>query len=325
MGMPQGMRCSPSWVERLSRLPGNQPFTTAMARDVGLGRHALQRLTAAGDLRRLLAGVYVGAAAPDSIELRCRALGLILPSDAFVCDRTASWLYAGARALAPNEHLSVPPISCFRPSEAGRLRNKLTVSGERAVESRDLTVVHGIAVTTPLRTAVDLGRLEPSRDLRLHGMDVMLGLGVSHQELLAEVPRFKGQRGVVLVRTLAPLADGGAESFGETALRLRWHDAGLPRPQTQIRIMMNGVEVHRLDLGLEEHLFAAEYDGEEWHGPDRTEHDQSRRSWLTEHRRWLIESFDKSGVFGRDQDAEQRLRTAYARAKATLGERTFII
>ena len=35
-------------------------------------------------------------------------LGLVLPDDCFVCDRTAAWLHAGDRALAPGEHLDVP-------------------------------------------------------------------------------------------------------------------------------------------------------------------------------------------------------------------------
>jgi hypothetical protein len=138
-----------------------------------------------------------------------------------------------------------------------------------------------IVVTTPLRTALDLGRLQPTPDLKLHGMDTMLGLEVfTLDELLAEIPRFNRQRGVVELRVLAPLADGGSESFGETALRRRWRSAGIPRPQTQISVRVDGREVYRLDMGLEELLFAAEYEGEQWHGADRSEYDEERRQWL---------------------------------------------
>jgi hypothetical protein len=303
-----------SWLERLERLPYGDPFTTASARAVGLSPKALRWLTMCGFLRHPIHGVYVAADVADSIELRCAMLGLVLPPGCFVCDRTAAWIHAGDRALAPNEHLDVPPVSCFRPSDAGRLRNGLSTSGERAILPRDLMEIGGIVVTTPLRTALDLGRLQPTADLKVHGMDSMLSLGrFTLEELVAEIPRFNRQRGVVELRVLGPLADGGSESFGETALRLRWIGAGLPRPQTQIPIILDGrgSEIYRIDLGLEEMLFAAEYFGEQWHGEDRTDYDEERLDWLDRERGWSIEVFRKQHVFGYQQVAEQRLRAAY--------------
>jgi very-short-patch-repair endonuclease len=309
-----------TWFDRLAELPPGQPFTTADARAVGLGPQALHRLVAGGHLRHPVAGAYVPAWVEDSLELRCATLRLVLPPDCFVCDRSAGWLHAGDRALGPNEHLDVPRISCFRPSDGGRLRNGLTVSGERAILPRDLTEVHGLPVTTPLRSALDLGRLQPTQDLKLHGMDVMLRLAAfSHAEMLAEVPRFNRQRGVVELRVLAPLADGGSESFAESALRMRWYAAGLPRPRTQISVRVHGVERYRLDMGLEDLRFAAEYDGEEWHGPERAEHDAHRRAWLTDERRWLIEVFQHQNVFGHAQDAERLLRIGYDKARERRG------
>jgi hypothetical protein len=315
------------WLDRLGNLPPGDPFTTASARDVGLSAKALRWLTTGGFVRHPIQGVYVAADVEDSIELRCEMLGLVLPSDCFVCDRTAAWIHVGDRALAPNEHLVVPPISCFRPSDAGRLRNGLSASGERAIAPRDLVEVGGIVVTTPLRTALDLGRLQPTADLKLHGMDCMLSLkAFTHDELLAEIPRFNRQRGVVELRVLGPLADGGSESFGETALRRRWRAAGVPKPQTQISVLVDGREVYRLDMGLEDLLFAAEYEGEQWHGGDRSEYDEERRQWLDRERGWSIEDFRKQHVFGPQQDAERRIRVAYDAARARSGlPRTYFL
>lgn len=305
----------------------DRPFTCAEARDLGLDGVTLFRLVGSGALRHPVRDVYVPSSIPDGLELRCRGLALVLPDDAFVCDRTAAWLHAGDQALGPNEHLEVPPVSCFVPSDGHRLRNKLVVSGEREIASGDLMEIGGLTVTTPLRTAVDLGRLQPTADLKLHGMDTMLGLGVfTHAELLAQVARFNRRRGVVQLRMLAPLADGGSESFGESALRRRWHDAGLPRPQTQISVQVDGREVYRIDMGLEERLFAAEYDGEKAHGADRTEHDLERRLWLEQERDWSLAVFRRPHVFGQQQNAEQRLRAAYQTARARLGlPRTFFV
>ena len=197
-------------------------------------------------------------------------LGLVLPADCFVCDRTAAWIHAGDRALAPNEHLDVPPISCFRPSDAGRLRNGLSASGERAIRAarpdgdrrhrRHDAAAHGARPRTPPAR-------RPTSSCTAWTRCSAWGSSRT-QQLLAEIPRFNRQRGVVELRVLGPLADGGSESFGETALRRRWHGAGLPRPKTQISVSVDGREVYRLDLGLEELCFAAEYDGEQWHGEE---------------------------------------------------------
>lgn len=311
-----------TWIKRLDHLPRTAPFTAATARTAGLDATALRWLTANKLLRHPIGRVYVAHDLEDSIELRCAMLRLVLPPDCFVCDRTAAWFHAGDRALAPNEHLDVPLVSCFRPSERGRLRNDLSASGERAVAARDLMTIGGLKVTTPLRTALDLGRLQPSADLKLHGMDAMLGLGVfSLDQLLAEVPRFRRQRGVVELRVLAPLADGGSESFGETALRRRWLDAGLPRPITQIQDGHDdGLRAYRLDMGLEAFHVAAEYDGEQWHGEDRTAYDEERRRWLRQERGWSIEVFRKRDVFGvRRDELDRRLRAAYDDARQRLG------
>lgn len=317
---------TPSLLDASVGLPLDAPFTRPMAREFGVSDKALHQLVLQGLLRRPIRGVYVAAQVPESLELRCWMLTLVLPPDAFVCDRTASWLHAGPRALGPNEHLAPPPISCFRPSDRGRLRNKLTDSGEREVRDRDLMVIHGVLVTTPLRTALDLGRLQPTRDLKLHGMDTMLSLGAfSLDDLLLEVPRFNRRRGVVQLRHLAPLADPGSQSMGETALRLRWLDGGLPKPETQIPILVADRVVFYLDMGLEELLFAAEYDGEEWHGPAQENDDRERREWLDRNRRWAIEVFRRAHVFGPRQDADLRLARAYAAARASLGTRTYVV
>jgi hypothetical protein len=316
-----------TWLTRLATLPAGRPFTAAMAHEAGLSDQALHRLTITGYLRRTARGVYVAADVPDSLELRCAVLAMVVPPDCFVCDRTAAWLHVGDRALAPGEHLAVPPISCFRPSEAGRLRNELTSSGERWVRPDDLMEIHGVVVTTPLRTALDLGRLQKTLDLKLHGMDTMLSTGdFTHEQMLAEVPRFNRQRGVVALRVLAPLADGGSESFGESALRRRWYDAGLPRPTTQISVVVERREIFRLDMGLEDLMFAAEYDGELWHGDDRADHDEERRQWLRAERKWLIEVFRKQHVFGTRQNADTTLRRAYEAARARRGlPRTYFL
>jgi len=307
-------------------LPTLGPFTRQHAAAAGVHDKVLARLVRSGLLRRMLHGVYVASDLPDSITLRCRAARLVVPDDAFACDRTAAWIYTGARGLGPDEHLALPPVTFFRPSRLRALRSKQVRSGERAVAEGDLQELNGLRITTELRTALDLGRLQHTRDLRLWGMDNMLATGAfGVEELVEGVRRFKGERGVVLLRALAPLADGRSESFGESALRLRWYDAGLPRPDLQISLEVDGIEVFRLDLGLPEWRYAAEYDGDQHHSEDRAEEDERRRRQIERRWRYRVDVFRRESVFGRLQDAEVRLRRAAIEAKRTLGERTFIV
>jgi hypothetical protein len=60
-----------------------------------------------------------------------------------------------------------------------------------------------------------------------------------------------------------PLADGGAASPKETWLRLLLIDAGLPQPTTQIRVLDGQRLVRTLDMGWEECMVGAEYDGDQ--------------------------------------------------------------
>jgi len=135
--------------------------------------------------------------------------------------------------LAPNEHLEVLPVSMYLPT-GRRLRNPLADSGERRLRPEDITEVMGVPVTTMVRTAWDLGRVR-SRERAIGALDQMLRLpGFPREEFLAGVERFRGYRWVTTLRTLAPLADGRAESPPESILRLYWIDAGLPWPTPQL-------------------------------------------------------------------------------------------
>jgi hypothetical protein len=156
-------------------LSTHSPFTTKMASDAGLRPHHLRRLVKHGLLRHLIHNVYVAATRPDSTALRCEAPRLVVPEDCVVVDRHAGWLLGAEMVLAPNEHVEARPIAMFRPSGNGRLRNDFADSGERNLRPDDVTEIDGIRVTTPIRTAWDLGRVQwPDRAIA--GLDAMLRL-----------------------------------------------------------------------------------------------------------------------------------------------------
>jgi hypothetical protein len=298
------------------------PFTRAQANAAGISDGRLVALCRSGLLRRPIRGVYVAAQVPDSLALRAAMLRLVVPPDCFVTDRTAGWLHGCPMILAPNDHLVVPRVSMFRPPDAGRLRNKLSRSGERHVLAEDLAEVEGLLVTTPLRTALDLGRLEkPAQALGC--TDQLLRLGVfTTDELVANVERFRGERGVVQLRYLAPRGDARAQSPGESALRWCWDENGMPKPELQIPIEVNGHAIAFLDMGLPELLYGTEYDGVEWHTePADREHDEMRRSAIRRDFGYVIEVFDRTHVYGPAATASGRLMRTFLEARRTLAQR----
>lgn len=312
-------------LDRTFPLPLDRPFTTADAAAAGISRGRLGSLLDRGLIRRLLRGVYVAAQEPDGILLRARALSLVVPDCAVVTDWTACWLHAGV--LPPGGHLQVPPVSIFRLPGKGRLKSQLCESGERALTPEDLTVLEGLTVTTPLRTAHDLGRLA-GRDWAMAGLDAMLRLGdFSKDELVADVERYRRQRGVVQLRDLAPRADPRAESPGESVLRLRWTDlSSLPQPTPQVPVAdETGRVLYRIDLGVEELRFGAEYDGEEHHSSDEDrERDRVRRGDLYDRFDWMTEPVRKANVFGVTRDVERILHEGIRNARRRLGQTRWV-
>jgi hypothetical protein len=301
-------------------LPVDRPFTSGQASALGVTRRRLAELVSLNLLRRPIRSVYVAAQVPDSRQLRRQVLELVGPPGSVVSDWAACWYWTGIDR--PNADLSDPALSVLRFRGRDRLRNGLVSSGQRWFLPDDVAPLGGgLYVTTPIRTAWDLGRFFPPV-VALGGMDALARLGMfTVAELCDGIERFRRQRGVVQLRVLAPIVDGRAESPGESALRWRWLEIpGLPKPDLQISVRSDaGIELFRIDLGVDELLFGAEYDGEEWHGPDSAAHDHARRQRLDREFGWSVEVFRRADVYGQRHDAGRRLQESLLAARHRLG------
>jgi hypothetical protein len=301
-------------------LPLDTPFTYSQARAEGLSRAVLAEPCRLALLRRPIKSVYAATQLGDSVETRARALRLVVPEDCVICDRHAGWLHGAEMVLAPNEHLALRPISVFRPSGMGRLRNGLADSGERNLMPSDIVELHGLRVTSTLRTTSDLGR-QRNRDASLSGLDAMLRLGVNKYHVVGGVERFRGARWVTVLRELAPLADGRAESPGESVLRLRWIDTGLPAPRPQVPVDLPDGRRVFLDCGHEMVRVAGEYQGVEWHSsPEQVEHDDGRAG-AVETEGWVVQPVWAANLWGRQQDIDRLLFNAFVEARRRFGTR----
>lgn len=235
----------------------------------------------------MLRGVYVRVDVPDSIELRCRAASLVIRPGSVVRDRTAAWLH-GIDVLEYHELEILPPLETCVGRWREPTRRQDHDGGTRDLSSRDVQMLHGLIVTTPLRTVHDLACTLSQRDAVAALDAFMRAFGLTHELLVREAQRYRRRRGVVQLRRLIPLADPRAESAGESWTRFELIDAGLPVPRPQYWVEIDGVPTYRLDMAYPLHRVVIEYDGEEFHDkPEDREHDQARRDWLEAHG-WIV-------------------------------------
>jgi very-short-patch-repair endonuclease len=149
----------------------------------------------------------------------------------------------------------------------------------------EVCVVAGMRVTTPARTAFDIGR-NCQRSEVIPLLDALSNAtGVKPADVAAVADAHPGVRGVARLRSVLAHVDGGAESPQESRLRLLIVGGGLPAPVTQIQFPDLRI---RVDMGWQEWKVAVEYDGVA-HWTDRRQ-----RSWdidriaLLEERGWAV-------------------------------------
>lgn len=265
-----------------SRFP-RQPFTTAELNALALSRKHLRRALESGEVVRVVRGAYLPAEVELTQLVRAQAAALVIGATAVLCDRTAAWVL-GVDCLRYTEHDCLPPLeSCVLPGHEPTERREL-VGRTRDLRPEDVVDVGRVRVTSPLRTAADLLCLLPRREALAAADALMRAYGFTVADLQRLLVRYFRRRGVIQARQLAPLVDGRSESSGESWVRLEIADQGLPPPQPQWWVSVDGVPTYRLDLAYPRARIAIEYDGEQFHSrrEDR-ERDACRRDWLRCH------------------------------------------
>jgi very-short-patch-repair endonuclease len=157
----------------------------------------------------------------------------------------------------------------------------------------DITVVAGIAATTPVRTLFDLCSVYRHGMIEIifeHGL--RRGLFAEH-DVTATVKRLSrpGRAGGPALRALLARRDPSrrpTESEMETVLLQVLRAAGLPAPVVQYEIWIGSEFVARVDAAYPAERIAIEYDSDEFHtGRTATRRDRGRRhrllasGWIT--------------------------------------------
>jgi hypothetical protein len=286
------------------------PFTCREAKQLGLSNKRLRSAVIDGTIVRVLRGVYLLAGVELTTLVRAQAAALVTNSGMVVCDRTAAWIHGAETHDYWELDVVVPLEVCVLRGKAPTERSECA-GGTRDLHRDDWMLIGGVRVTTPMRTAMDLG-CKLSRRGALAAMDSLMRIhGFTTSELRSVVPRYFRRRGVIQLRQLIPVVDGRSESPAESWTRLEILDQGLPMPTPQHWVVVNGVPTYRLDLAYPHARVAVEYDGEEFHTSEEDRlADARRRAWLRE-QGWTVIVLDKRS-FAADAAAEwiRELRAA---------------
>ena len=180
----------------------------------------------------------------------------------------------------------------------------------------ELDVVAGLPVTSPRRTAFDIGCRKPMGLAIAHLDALMRATGLKVNEVREISAMHRGARGLRQLEAVLECVDAGSQSPKETWLRLLLVKAGLPRPTTQIPVMAAaGTQMYYLDMGWPDLMVAVEYDGEH-HRLDRWQYAKDiRRSEKLAQLGWIVIRVVASD---RPDDIVRRVRDALAYRAAKL-------
>ncbi|WP_167759071.1 DUF559 domain-containing protein [Blastococcus sp. TF02A_35] len=254
------------------------------------------------EVRRSSRDTYLPRASTGLEQVRAVLIGA--PDDAVVSHLTAARLWGlEVPLVAPDQpvHLTVPPSARRRH----RRDRRLHFSDVPAPETRRR---HGVVVTSPSRTWIDLAAVVPPGAL-LAVTDQMLARGFPRDELDAVTARSAGRRGVAAARRVAPCGDRLAGSPMESVLRWAVHEAGLPPPVLQHVVRDAGRFLGRVDLAWPAHRVVVEFDGDV-HRDRRVFVEDLRRQNGLVLAGWTVLRFTSADLLGRPAQVLAAIRAS---------------
>jgi len=231
------------------------------------------------ELRRFHAAVYPGVWVPRGVELT-------------VGQRAgAAWMWSsrsgGLAGLSASAVLGAKWIDADSPVELVHTNRRpppgIAVRTDQ-LSSGETLIARALPVTTPARTAFDLGRRLPLLDGVQRIDALMNATDVKVAAVEDVIARHPGVRGLRRLRETLTFVDGGAESPYESLTRMRLVQAGFPRPETQIEVRdEHGRVFARIDMGWRDYLVGVDFEGaHHWTDPRQRNWDVERYARLPE-------------------------------------------
>ena len=254
--------------------------------------------------RRLFPDVYLHRDVTPDHRVWCEAAALALPAGTAIGGLSAAYLW-GADLLQRDA-----PVTVAAPRDRRLRADPRRVVRYTVLEAGDVTRFGGLPVTTPERTAFDLGRRGPRADA-LVAVDALLHRRVVTRDAVRTLAAGRyGWRGIALLDEVLSLAEPLAESPMETRLRLLLIDAGLPPPTVQHRVHdTRGRFVGRVDLAWPELRLAVEYEGDHHRERAHFRRDVARLNALRA-AGWTVLRFTADDVLRRPRRTARQVATA---------------
>ncbi len=249
----------------------HRPFLGSVAVADGLITDRQLRL----DFTRLHRDVYIAKGIGLDAVTRARAAALWAGEDGILAGFSAAAVH-GTKWIDPGA-----PAELFRTGSR-RGGRRVVIHGD-SLEPDEICIAGEWLASTPARTGYDLGRR-----LRFgHAVETLDALcnatRIAPRDIRRVAERHPGTRGIIQLRDVLTLVDGGAESPPETRTRLALIDGGLPRPRTQVKVRNgDGRIVARCDMGWYRWRVVVEYDGDHhWTEEQNRTRDIERYELLT--------------------------------------------
>ncbi|MHB8342116.1 MAG: hypothetical protein ACYDB7_13240 [Mycobacteriales bacterium] len=279
-------------------------ITRQQALACGVSARSWSRRVAGGGWRRLLPGVAVLPNFDQGALTRGWAALLAYGDRATLSHCSAAALWGWPVGSCPDLHVTFPPGRHPRHAPGVRIHRSVLPAADR-------TRWQGLPVTMPLRTLIDTAaHLAPDEavvtaDAACRQMPELLA------QTAAALP--PGRRGRRRALRALELVDPGAESPPETELRLLLRRAGLPPPQTQLNVFLDGGFVTRADLGYRQPGVLLFVDGWEFHREAKAFYEDRRRRTALAAAGYTVLVFTPQEVRLRPDRVAGAVRTALAR------------
>ncbi len=231
-------------------------ITTAQLVEAGWSRHAIAHGVRTGWLRRVHRGVY-----------------LVGPLETPLTAAMAATLAAGRGALLSHHPAAV--LWGLRPPRPGPIHVTVIARDVRSPEFRthrvadldrhDATRRHGIPVTSPARTLLDLAIQATTNELDRATNEARIHHLVTHHSLNEQFRRYPRHRGTQALREAIRADPAFTRSEAERRALELIRRAQLPAPEANAQL-----HGHEVDLLWREHRLVVEIDGYAFHSSRRS-------------------------------------------------------
>ncbi len=247
-----------------------QPFLGSEALAAGhLTRHELRTY-----YRAIMPNVYLDKRVEPSLRQRTTAAWLWSRREAVIAGAAASAMH-GSKWIDQTAPIELIWRNARAPHRV--------ITRDELLRDGELQRLDGLDVTTPERTAFDIGR-RGTLSRAVADLDALAAATDFKVPDVAELlANHRHTRGLRQLEAALKLVDAGAQSPKETWLRVLLISAGFPKPKTQIPVLGPDGLLPRyyLDMGWEDIMLAVEYDGDQhWTDPTQFAWDIDRQEYV---------------------------------------------